>query len=68
MGKSGLPSVSESDEQIGLFEWAALHTRKYPELDLLYHIPNGGHRYKTTAIRLKAEWKSAELYRNKIGG
>jgi len=50
-----LPTPTESDEQIALFQWAALQTRKYPELDLLYHIPNGGHRHKTTAIRLKAE-------------
>jgi len=48
-------ATCESDEQIALFEWAAFQTRKYPELDLLYHIPNGGHRHKTTAIRLKRE-------------
>ena len=47
--------TTESQEQITLFEWAALHTRKHPELELLYHIPNGGHRHKTTAMRLKAE-------------
>ena len=55
MVKNKLPSPTESDEQIALFEWAALQSRKYPELELLYHIPNGGHRHKTTAIRLKRE-------------
>ena len=50
-----LPMPKESDEQIALFQWAALQTRKHPELELLYHIPNGGHRHKTTAIRLKRE-------------
>jgi hypothetical protein len=50
-----IPPASESNEQITLFQWAVLHERKYPELKLLYHIPNGGKRYKTTAIRLKAE-------------
>lgn len=45
----------ESREQITLFEWAALNLGKYPELELLYHIPNGGKRAKTTAIRLKLE-------------
>ena len=55
MPKSWLMPPTESQEQIALFEWAALHTRRYPELDLLYHIPNGGHRHKTTAIRLKRE-------------
>jgi len=52
--KSGLP-VSESAEQIALFQWAALHIRKYPPLEWIYHIPNGGKRYITTAYRLKAE-------------
>jgi len=50
-----LPTPTESDEQITLFQWVELQKRKYPELELLYHIPNGGHRHKTTAIRLKAE-------------
>ena len=51
----GAPVPTESAEQQALFEWAALQAKLYPELDLLYHIPNGGHRYKTTARRLKAE-------------
>ena len=46
---------TESEEQIALFQWASLQVGRYPELDLLYHIPNGGHRHKTTAIRLKKE-------------
>ncbi len=48
-------TASESEEQIGLFQWAALQTRKYPALEFMYHIPNGGKRDKSTAIRLKAE-------------
>ena len=55
MVKNKLPPPTESDEQIALFDWAALQSRKYPELELLYHIPNGGHRHKTTAMRLKRE-------------
>ena len=50
-----LAQQSESKEQIALFEWAGYFVKQYPELALLYHIPNGGHRYRTTAIRLKAE-------------
>ena len=46
---------TESQEQITLFHWAAVQAGKYPELELLFHIPNGGHRHKTTAARLKAE-------------
>jgi hypothetical protein len=44
---------SESDEQIALFEWADMSG--IPELELMYHIPNGGKRYKATAGRLKKE-------------
>lgn len=45
----------ESDEQIALFAWADIQSGRYPDLDLLYHIPNGGHRHKSVARRLKAE-------------
>jgi hypothetical protein len=47
--------MSESTEQQALFQWAAYNEAKYPELKLLFHIPNGGKRYKATAIRLKKE-------------
>ena len=33
---------TEDTEQICLFRWAALQSSKYPELALMYHIPNGG--------------------------
>jgi hypothetical protein len=50
-----LDKPSESKEQIALFEWAGYLVKQHPELELLYHIPNGGHRYITTAKKLKAE-------------
>jgi hypothetical protein len=46
---------TESAEQAKLIEWANLSKGKYPELSLLHHIPNGGHRNISTAARLKAE-------------
>lgn len=46
---------TESEEQIALFQWAEWYTGQYPELEYLYHIPNGGLRNKATAGRLKAE-------------
>lgn len=46
---------SESTEQIGLFRWADYAACTMPELRLLFHIPNGGKRHKTTAARLKME-------------
>ena len=53
MKQQGQPS--ESVEQQCLFRWAEFASGKYPELRLMYHIPNGGARSKATAGRLKAE-------------
>ena len=38
-----------------MFEWANLLSGKYPELKLMYHIPNGGIRNPVTAYRLKLQ-------------
>lgn len=46
---------TESAEQKTLFEWAKRLSGKYPELDLLYHIPNEGRRSVRTGARMKAE-------------
>ena len=45
----------EHAEQVALFRWAAIARSRYPELALLYAIPNGGHRHIQVARRLKAE-------------
>ena len=50
-----LVRVSEHDEQAALFAWAALQARKWPELELLFAIPNGSHRHISVARKLKAE-------------
>ena len=47
--------MSEHSEQCALFEWARLATFQYPELRYMFAIPNGGHRNKATAMRLKEE-------------
>ena len=44
----------EDNEQIILFQWAQLQSGKFPELEMLYHIPNGGKRSKAEASRFKA--------------
>lgn len=49
------PVPLESEEQITLFQWARLQSGKYPELSLLYHVPNGGSRNRAEAARLQAE-------------
>ncbi len=45
---------TEDEEQIWLFSWAALNSGKWPELELMHHIPNGGMRSKSEAARFKA--------------
>ena len=45
----------EHAEQAALFRWAEFARSRLPELALLHAIPNGGHRHKATAARLKAE-------------
>lgn len=45
---------TEDEEQIWLFSWAKLNTAKYPELELMHHVPNGGKRSKAEAARFKA--------------
>lgn len=49
------PTPTESSEQKTLFEWAKLMEGKWPELKLLYHIPNEGKRSRITGARMKAE-------------
>ena len=46
---------TESREQKTLFEWAKLMEGRWPELGLLYHIPNEGKRSRTTGARMRAE-------------
>jgi VRR-NUC domain len=45
----------EHADQAALMRWAVFARARLPELALLYAIPNGGHRHKATAARLKAE-------------
>ena len=54
-GAKELPVPTESEEQQALFEWAERLCFRYPELALLYHIPNEGKRSKATGARLKKE-------------
>lgn len=46
---------TEEGEQMALFDWAARSVGRLPELALLYAIPNGGHRRKAVAGKLKAQ-------------
>ena len=45
---------SEYSHQVALFMWANLNKIRFPELNLLFAIPNGELRSKATGGRLKA--------------
>lgn len=49
------PLPTEHDEQVALFNWAALHEWHEPRLAMLFAIPNGGARHPVVAAKLKAE-------------
>lgn len=44
---------SEDTEQIAVIQWAQYNTARFPELEWLHHIPNGGSRNKAEAVKLK---------------
>jgi hypothetical protein len=46
---------SEGQEQATLFSWARMMEGRYPELRLMFHVPNGGGRSKAEAGRFKME-------------
>ena len=46
---------TESVEQQHLFQWARMASGKWPELELMYHIPNEGKRTRAGGGRMKAE-------------
>ncbi len=48
-------NAKEAAEQEALFDWAEACTTYFPELKLMYHIPNGGYRNKAEAARLKVQ-------------
>ena len=45
----------EHIEAVSLMRWVRLSICKYPDLDMLWHVPNGGQRNKATAGKMKAE-------------
>ncbi|WP_206458680.1 VRR-NUC domain-containing protein [Anaerovorax sp. IOR16] len=54
--KSKYPKTqTEGIEQSTLMEWAELSKGKFPELRLLFHIPNGGSRHLIEAANLKKQ-------------
>lgn len=53
------PAASEHSEQAALVARCQVYAARYPALRLLLAIPNGGHRHKTVAARMKAEGQAS---------
>ena len=47
--------MSEHDAQAALIQWARYSEVRYPELRLLFAVPNGGPRSRRAGAMLKAE-------------
>lgn len=48
-------SSGESQHQIAFFNWIKMQSVKYPELNFVFHIPNGKQRHVIVATQLKRE-------------
>jgi len=53
--QTGYAAQTEYAIQAAVMDWARdpEHIKKYPELPMLFHVPNGGQRSKITGARLK---------------
>lgn len=47
--------MTEAKEQEIVIQWCNLQSFKYKELELIYHIPNGGKRNAKEAVSLKRQ-------------
>ena len=54
-------SGTEHSHQVALFAWAALQAKTYPELRLMFAIPNQRHTSVISGARFKAEGVKAGL-------
>ena len=52
---------TEAQEQTAVFNWAAVMERRWPELRLLHHIPNGGSRNAREAHNLRMQGVKAGI-------
>ena len=47
--------MTEHEEQVALMHLVEIHKGRWPELGLLFAVPNGGDRHPAVASKLKAE-------------
>lgn len=55
--KARIPT--EHEEQVSLFNAMEWYAKQNPALNMLFAIPNGGHRMKAAAGKMKAEGQKA---------
>jgi len=55
MPKNPAPVATEHEEQVALFQWAAIQGQSIPALKLLFAVPNGGQRHPAVAVKMKHE-------------
>lgn len=55
MNENRMPAPLESAETAMVVRWAQWHEQKWPELALMYHIPNEGKRSLRTGAQMKSE-------------
>jgi len=53
--RKNMPNMREHEAQKNFIIWCQYRTGMYPELERVFAIPNGGHRHKSVAGRMKAE-------------
>ena len=46
-------------QQVAIFQWLLWHEARYPELAMIFAVPNGGKRAPRTAVAMKAEGQKA---------
>ena len=51
----------EDTEQMGVIDWANWNTGRFPELKLLFHVPNGGKRNAAEAGRMDSQLDRTRL-------
>lgn len=47
--------MTEHEEQVALMRLVDMHKGRWPELGMLYAVPNGGDRHPAVAAKLRAE-------------
>lgn len=61
MTRRGEWQASEHEEQCAVMNWAMLMERVYPDLEMLFSVPNGARTSMGTAKKLKAEGLKAGI-------